>query len=42
MGKRVFANGEKGSQGVNKRGLSYTSSSIMANGACLVVIKVQF
>ena len=42
MGKRVFANGEKGSQGVNTRGLSYTSSSIMANGACLVVIIVQF
>ena len=38
----LFANGEKGSQGVNTRGLSYTSSSIMANGACLVVIIVQF
>ena len=42
MGKRVFANGEKGSQGVNTRGPSYTGSSIMANGACLVVIIVQF
>ena len=38
----LFANGEKGSQGVNTRGLSYTSSSTMANGACLVVIIVQF
>ena len=38
----LFANGEKGSQGVNTRGLSYTSSSTMANGACFVVIIEQF
>ena len=45
----LFANGEKGicKWGKGKprgeyRGLSYTSSSIMANGACLVVIIVQF